>query len=261
MSNLDNIFPTSLHIILYIVLAIAIVIAVYIILGKVLSSLRIRGVIGRRVEETGKMAVLIISIIIVVPMLLSSVFEVAEARWIAIAILFMVIFIGIYSFRNYLENFVSYLFVVLSGIIDDGDNIRIEIGGKSYEGTAIIGEGEYMILKTDHGSYIYVPYSAILKSIIIKTIQSHIVAKLYVRGQGIDVEKLVNDVSSIIRKSSKYIEKSSVSVKPVEANEEGVTLLLDVDIVNPRKIDECYEEMVKIIMRELPYRVSIEIIR
>lgn len=258
---MNNILPVPLNIVLYIVLAIAIVVVVYIATKKALSSLRIRGVISRRVEETGKMIVLVISIIIVIPMLLSSVFAVAEARWIAIAILFIIIFIGIYSFRNYLENSISFLFVVSSGIINDGDNVRIEIGDKSYEGTAIIREGEYMILRTEHGSYIYIPYSLILKSIVIKTIQSHITAKLHIHGQGIDVEKLVNDVSNIIKKSSKYIDKSSISVKPIEAGDEGVTLLLEVDIVNPRKIDECYEEMVRIITRELPYRASIEIIR
>ncbi len=250
-----------LNIIIYIVLAIAIVATVYTIIKKVLSSLRVRGVISRRVEETGKMIVLIISIIIVIPMLLSSIFAVTEAKWIAIAILFIIIFIGLYSFRNYLENSISFLFIVSSGIINDGDNIRIEIGDKSYEGTAIIREGEYMILKTNHGSYIYIPYSIILKSIIIKTVQSHITAKLYIHGQGIDIERLVNDVSNIIRKSSKYIDKSSISVKPVEAGDNGVTLLIEADIVNPRKIDECYEEMVKIITRELPYRASIEIIK
>ncbi|ADM27282.1 hypothetical protein Igag_0444 [Ignisphaera aggregans DSM 17230] len=262
--NLDSLnitLPIPLDVLLYIALAITIIVVVYTITKRALSSLRIKGKISRRVEETGKMIALIATMIIVIPMLLSSVFAIAEVKWITMAILLIMIFIGIYSLRNSLENSISFLFIVSSGIINDGDNVRIEFGGKSYEGTAILKEGEYMLLKTDHGNYIYIPYSIVLKSVIIKMVQSHIMAKLYIHGQGIDIEKLVNDISNIIKKSSKYIDKTNISIKPVEVDDESVTLLLEADIANPRKINECYEELIKIITREVPYRASIEIIR
>ncbi|MCC6014835.1 MAG: hypothetical protein LM564_03925, partial [Desulfurococcaceae archaeon] len=65
--------------------------------------------------------------------------------------------------------------------------------------------------------------------------------------------------TNVVR-SSKLVDRSSVSVKPLEVREDRLVLLVEAEAINPRNVDECYDELVKALIREIPYKVSIEIV-
>lgn len=81
--------------------------------------------------------------------------------------------------------------------------------------------------------------------------------KIY--SYNLDAKSLIERVMNILRKS-KIIVREEISVKPHEISDNDMKLSIEVGILNPSSMSECYEEIIRNLTSELPYRIDIEII-
>ncbi len=244
---------------LNIVVALVIIAIIYLIAKKLLYKLRLKGVITHGTEGTLRIIILITITAIALPMLFSSIFQRYEIVWLSIAIFITMSAIILTSLYSYIESTFMYLIVMSSGIVKEGDNIEIAIDGKNYMGRVILAEGSHMILRTTHGTSVLIPYKKVFNAIIVKKQHTSLrfMVKLY--GYNLDVKTLIEKITNILKRS-KIIIKEEISIKPHEISDDSVTLNIELSIMNPSSVNECYEEVVKNLTSELPYRIDIEIV-
>jgi hypothetical protein len=244
---------------LNIIIALIIMVIIYYIAKKLLYRLRIKGIITRNTEGTLKVIILITLASIILPTLFSTVLQRYEILWLSIAIFtFMGVTIMV-SLHSYLENSLMYIIVVASGILKDGDDIQIEIDGKSYIGRVTLTEGSHMHLRTNHGASVLIPYKKVFNAIIVKRQYTVLRFMIKIYGYNLDIESLIEKIVNIIKKA-KTIIREEISVKLHEAADDNVSLDIEVGIMNPSNINECYEEIVKSLSMELPYKIDIKIL-
>jgi len=168
-------------------------------------------VISRRFEETAKLLGLAVLIAIVVPAAISTVVTHPLAPTLSVAVAVIVVSVILASLMGYISNSLSYLVVALTSSIKDGEYVKVVVDGKEYEGRVMLVEGNYMVLKTDPGTSVLIPYSRLLRSVIVKLSQMPLILRIRVSNPGNDVSDVVNRVAETIRKS-KLVNKATVSV-------------------------------------------------
>lgn len=77
--------------------------------------------------------------------------------------------IVVVSLYSYIKNILTYLIVVLSGIVREGDNIEIVVDGKSYVGRVMLTEGSHMVLRTNRSASVFIPHKKVFNAIIVKS--------------------------------------------------------------------------------------------
>lgn len=244
---------------LYLVVSILVIYIAYYAVKVFLSRLRLRGLISKRSEETIKIVALITLVVMIIPVAISALVPHPLVPVVSLAISIIVVVVVVFSTIGYLTNTVSYLLVALTSTIKDGEYVRVLIDGREYEGRAQLVEGNYMILRSEPGVSVYIPYGRLLRSVIVKMSQLPLLLRIKITKPGSSLDEIVGKVYEIIRKS-KLINKNSISLRPIEASEDTVVLEAEVETMNPRNVGECYEELVKTLIKELPYKVSIEIV-
>jgi hypothetical protein len=244
---------------LYILASLVALAAIYYASKAFLARLRLRGIISRRSEETAKLVILAIATVIIIPAALSAVTPHPLVPAVSIAVALLVVAVVLFSIIGYIANSLSYLIVATTSIVRDGELVRVELDGREYEGRALLSEGNYMVLKTESGASVLIPYSRLLKSVIVKLSQVPIVLRVEVESPRGSLDEVIRKVTNVVR-SSKLIDRSSVSVKPLEVSEDKLVLLVEAEAANPRNVSECYDELVKALIREIPYKVSVEVV-
>ena len=245
--------PSYVSSVLHVIIALLIILIVYVAIGKVLSSLRSRGAISRRVESWIKLLVLVVAILIVFPIVLSSYIQ--QSYWFSIAILVITFTILLLSLKTYLENIFSYLIIVTSGIVRDGENIQIVFGGYSYEGKANLLEGNFMQIITEDNKAIYIPYKHLLSAVIIKSQQYMLKMKVHFYGHNIDIEKIGNVIVNTLQKMRVTV----YDIKPVEIHGEKVTFLIETSIRDSKDATHILSNICRKLSTELPHRFEIEV--
>ncbi|MCC6015006.1 MAG: hypothetical protein LM564_04800 [Desulfurococcaceae archaeon] len=244
---------------LYILASLVALATIYYASKAFLARLRLRGIISRRSEETAKLVILAIATVIIIPAALSAVTPHPLVPAVSIAVALLVVAVVLFSIIGYIANSLSYLIVATTSIVRDGELVRVELDGREYEGRALLSEGNYMVLKTESGASVLIPYSRLLKSVIVKLSQVPIVLRVEVESPRGSLDEVIRKVTNVVR-SSKLIDRSSVSVKPLEVSEDKLVLLVEAEAANPRNVSECYDELVKALIREIPYKVSVEVV-
>jgi|GEM_PF-639387 len=233
------------------------VVVVYLVTRKLLSRFRAKGLISRGTEEAVKIGALLLSAFIVITVAISSWLQMYAASILIVAIIVLIIGTGIYTVRTYVENSISYVLFVSSNVIKDGDFVRIDVGGKIYEGRISMVEGSYATIDTPN-SRVYIPYSVLLRSIITKVTRYTFGFKLKINGQNLELDKVINELKEILSREMKMMVKEGLDVKPIEIRDDEIVLQVSIEVMNPRNISECYETLARVLPRKLPYRFSIE---
>lgn len=258
MGNLADVLGVWMPV-LYLVASLLVVYAAYYAVKVFLSRLRLRGLISKRSEETIKLASLITIAVIVIPVAVSAVVPHPLVPTVSLAISIMVIAVILFSIMGYLTNALSYLLIALTSTLKDGEYVRVLVEGREYEGRVQLVEGNYVVLRSESGVSVHIPYSRLLGSVIVRLSQLPLVLLIRVSKPGSNLDEVIGKVYKALR-TSKLIDKNSVSVRPVEVSEDVVVLEAEVETMNPRNVGECYEELVRTLIKELPYKVSIEIV-
>lgn len=245
--------------VLYLVISLALIYAAYYAAKASLARLRLKGIISRRFEETAKLVALAVAAVIVIPAAVSAVVPHPLVPTVSLTVSLIVVSVVLFSIIGYIANSLSYLIVALTSMVKDGEYMRILVDGKEYEGRVLLVEGNYMILRTEPGASVLIPYSRLLRSVIVKLSQLPLVLRIKVAKPGSNIDEVVERVTSAIRKS-RLVSKTSVSVRPVEVSEDGIVLIAEAEAVNPRNVNDCFEDLVRILIKEIPYRVSIEFV-
>ncbi|MCX8185043.1 MAG: hypothetical protein RMI56_01900 [Sulfolobales archaeon] len=245
--------------VIYLVISVALVYAAYYAAKVSLRKLRLRGIISRKFEETAKLLVLVVAAVIVVPAAISVLLPHPLVPIVSLSVLVIVVAVALFSVVGYISNSLSYLIVALTSIVRDGEYVRIIVDGREYEGRAMLIEGNYLILKTEPGVSVLVPYSQLLKSVVVKLSQLPLTLRIRVLKPGSSLEEIVEKVSGAIKKS-RLVNKAGVSVRPIGVSEDEVVLMIETEVANPKSIDECFEDLAKILLKEIPYKISIEVV-
>lgn len=165
----------------------------------------------------------------------------------------------LFSIAGYVSNSISYLLVALTSIVRDGEYVRVFIDGMEFEGRVLLVEGNHVVLKTEPGTSVLIPYSRLLKAVIVKMSRLPLVLKVRVVKPGGGIDEVIEKVSNAIRKS-RLVDRATVSVRPIGVREDEVLLRVEAEAVNPRSVDDCLEELVRLLLNELPYKISVEIV-
>jgi len=257
LPSFQNILNTLQQYVVPIAITITIVIVLYTIVSKILSRVRSRGIISRGAEEAIKLALLAVLAIVVVPIALSSWFQLLPVAITFITILLLIAGFILYSIRTYIENTISYILFVSSKVVKDGEFVKINILNEVYEGRISIAEGGYAIIDSDDKK-VFIPYSLLMKSIIMKTLRNKAKFKLIIRGQSLELTKVVNEVRDLISNELKIINRESIDIKPSIVKDDEIVLRISVEVPNPRNVEECYITLTKLLTWRLPYKFSIE---
>jgi len=260
---MSNSFAVSLPIdmsiltnILYILIAIVIVTAVYIAVGKMLKGLRLRGVISRRIEELIKIIVLVFLILISIPIAVSNIIQ--YSLWFSVAIAVIAFALVIIMLKTFIENTFSYLILVSSGILRDGESIQINVNGVTYEGRVSLLEGNFMEILTHDNKIVYVPYKHVLNSVITKQSLQNLKFKLIVHGHGIDIDKTSNIVKEVLLKSRFVVAINELRL--LEIREEEVSFLIEISLRNPDSATQCLSDIYKMLSKNVSHRLRIEML-
>ncbi len=224
-----------------------------------LSRLRLRGIISRRFEETVKLVVLVLAAAIVLPVAISTIVPHPLVPTVSLAVVLTVAAVVLSSIIGYISNSLAYLVVALTSIVRDGEYVRVLVDGREFEGRVLLVEGNHVILKTEPGVSVLIPYSRLLKSVIVKISRLPLALRVRVVKPGGSIDEVIEKVSNAIRKS-RLVEKGSISVRPIGVREDEVVLRVEAEAINPKNIDDCLEELVRLLLNELPYKISVEIV-
>ncbi len=235
----------------------------YYLLGGFLDRLRARRVIERGLENAIKVLSLTVIVVVAVPLVFSILVGYQMAMLFSIAVLTLIGLALALAVRGYSTNIVSQLLIVSGGTLREGEYVRIETGSGSYEGRVLSSSGGYLILKNDRGNVIHIPYSILNNSIIIKMTGGLIRVKLKVKGENLTVERVFNIVESAL-KGCKNIDKGGLSLKLLRVGEEdsekAVVMIVEARALNPRNEDKVREEIVELLVKNIPYETSATIV-
>ncbi len=226
--------------------------------SKIISSIKVREVVTRSAEIKVKRFFTVIVLTVYAAYVLSLFFPVMIYLTISLLLLFASYIL--YLLRDDLINTFSYISIITSGTLREGERVIIRMGGESYEGVVTEVNEKYVVLRTGHNALVYIPNFAILRSVVVRpsltTLRLRIMLKS-VEGS-IDVNTLIRSVEEIVR-SSKLVNKASVQVRLLEVQEDRVSLLIEADVVNPRNVDEAYAEIINSLKSGIPHRIRVEI--
>ena len=237
---------------------VALLVFIYIV-GFIIDKLRMRGVISRGVEQRFKAFIYTIALIIFVVHITSTIY----ANNVALSIAFVValILFALYAVRYFIENLFSYFVVVLSGIVREGEHVMVRINNDVVSGVVVSIDELYTVISSQHNVYVFIPNTAILKSIVMRPRAASIAFKITFYGlESAGVEDVMRFVEDAIA-SSRLINRSSVNIRLVEARGSSVTVLAEAEVLNPRNVEESYLEVMNILRQKLkPYKVRIEVV-
>ncbi|MEM0027506.1 MAG: hypothetical protein QXT53_05805 [Ignisphaera sp.] len=245
-----------LYMVLYIVVAIAIVIAIYVTIGRILRGLRIKGVISRRAEELIKIIVLVLSALIVIPIAISSFIQ--YTLWFSISIAIIIIIVVIISLRSLIENTFSYLILVSSGLLRDGEYIQVNVDDGAYEGKVVLLEGNFMEILTPDNRIVFIPYRQVLNSVIVKQSLQILKFRLDVYGHGLDIDRIVNTVREILSRS-RFV-ASINDIRLLEVKEGEASFLVEVGLRTPGATTLCVSDVYKALSKSIANRFRVEIL-
>ncbi|MEM1868692.1 MAG: mechanosensitive ion channel [Acidilobaceae archaeon] len=236
----------------------------YSIASRILFRLRVRRLLDKSIEEALRLVIALLIAAIALPLVLSLLFSIPYGLLVSVSLLVLLLVSLILAGREYLANILSYLLVSVSGVVREGEYVRIDLQSNSYEGRVLLSKGEYLALQTDHGHIIYIPYSKLHSSTIIKLASAIINLRVRIKGENIEVDRVVKDVENAIA-NCKFIDRNSISVKISGVSEENstrvLTLLVEARTLNLRNIDKAREELIETLVENLPYEASLSISR
>ncbi len=245
--------------VLYLAISAVIIYATYYVARIALARLRLRGIISRKFEETVKLVVLILTAAIVLPAAFSTVVPHPLVPTVSLAVVLTVVAVVLFSVIGYISNSLAYLVVALTSMVRDGEYVRVLIDGKEFEGRVLLVEGNHVVLKADPGTSVFIPYSRLLRSVIVKMSRLPLVLRVRVAKPGGNIDEVIEKVYSAIRRS-RLVDKANISVRPLGVREDEVVLRVEAEAVNPKNVDDCLEELVRLLLNELPYKISVEIV-
>ncbi len=238
----------------FLLLGLAVLLLVLLGINRTISKIRERGIITRSAESKLRFLIALIGFVAYATYAL-SLFHV-ETVWITIVILASVLGLILYSMRSYFENLFTFIIISSSGLLREGERVVIKLGEEVVEGYVADMNENYVVIRTSHNALVYIPNASIARAVIVRPSQATLRIRLSVSTNGggeIDVEhaqKLIRD--AIAR--SKLVNKTSIEVKPVEVLEDSAIFMIEVNVLNPRNIDECYTEIVNLLRASLPYK-------
>jgi small-conductance mechanosensitive channel len=243
-----------LYTILQLAVAITIVIAIYMISGKILERLRLRRVISRKVEGMLKIIVLSIIIIIAVP-LIASIY-VQQSVLFSVVLLGIVLLVLAIAFRDYVANAAGYVIAASSGVVKDGDKVKIVIDGISYEGEVELLDSGFLQLRDENNTTVYIPYRKLLNATIVKYKYPLMSLNMRFHGHRIDIANLIEKIKEVLEGSTSVAEV--YKAKPLELHEEYVTVHTEVGLKKDPSsfLLELYEKL----SSEIQYRFEIEVL-
>ncbi|MDM7275386.1 MAG: mechanosensitive ion channel [Thermoprotei archaeon] len=235
----------------------------YYLLNGFLGKLRARRVIERGLENTIKVLALAVIVIVAVPFVFSILVGYQMAMLFSIAVLALTGLVLALAVKGYTSNIISQLLIVSEGVLREGEYVKIELGSGGYEGRVLSSSGGYLILKDDRGNAIHIPYSILNNSIIVKMTGGLIRVKLKVKGGDLTVERVLHMVESTLEKC-KTIDKRDLTVKLLRVGDEDaekvVIMMVEAKTLNPRNEDKAKEEIVELLVKNIPYETSATII-
>lgn len=248
--------------VIYIAVGIAIMAVLYVAITRLTTNLRLRGIISRKAEGIVRVLTLTIAFIVVLSLILSQ--FLAGAVWVAATVMLVLVAVALIGLRSYLENLFGYIALIASGILKDGDRVAVEFDGFRYEGKVTIREGNYLVLTSEDRRVLYIPYSRLLKTVIIKSlqyvVQLRITVSAHSSGKGLELSELLNTVGDSIKRLS-YVYADTMILRPVRIEEDKIVLDLEVALVAPRNVNQLLSELLRDLSKRIPHGVEIELVK
>lgn len=237
---------------------IALLVFVYIV-SFIIDKLRMKGVVSRSAEQRFKAFIYSIALIIFVVHITSTIY--ANNITLSIAFIVALILFALYAIRHFIENLFSYFVVVLSGIVREGEHVMVKLNNDVVSGVVVSIDELYTVISSQHNVYVFIPNTALLKSMVMRPRAASIAFKITFYGiESAGVEDIMRFVEDAIA-SSRLINKSSVNIRLVEARGNSVTVLAEAEVLNPRNVEESYLDVMNILRQKLrPYKVKIEVV-
>jgi hypothetical protein len=244
--------------IVYIVIAIVIAILIYYIISRALDRIGYRYATFRRAMGIIRFSIATIIAISALYVIYNIVIGgVGVQQTIVAAIIVVsVILIIVLMFRNLLENLGSYVVVVSSGIVRDGDRVKIITDEGVYEGRLELDNYNFAKIVDDRGTFSYIPYKTLLNSIIIKSSSRTVNIKLRFYGYNIELKDIINEISSIIDELGLAME--SVNVRPVSIKENEAIVMIEAAV--KKDVNYFIAEVIDRIRSKSLYRFDVELL-
>jgi small-conductance mechanosensitive channel len=216
----------SLYPVLYLAITIAIIIVVYGVVKKVLKRLEQRRVISKRVEGVLELVILIVAIAIAIPLALSSYAQ--YSILFSVVILSVILLALVIAFRDYIANAASYLVIISSGVVKDGERVRVVINGVNYEGKVELLDNGFIQLIKEDGTVTYIPYRHLIHATIVKFKHPILRLRMRFRGHGIVAENLVERIREMLERFEGVAEV--YDIRPLELREEHIVVRAEVGL-------------------------------
>ncbi|MCX8196520.1 MAG: mechanosensitive ion channel [Acidilobaceae archaeon] len=234
----------------------------YLVSAELLRKLRLRGAIDRSMEEALRLVVIVIIAIVALPLAFSLVFRIDYGPLFSLLFLSLLLISLVVAGREYWANIFSFVVFSIGGTLKEGEYVRIDVGHGVYEGRVVLSKGEYVSLWTDHGQLIHVPYSKLHSSIITKLGKALVSFRLRARGEGLEVEKLVEAIERALSKANS-VERDNVTIELLKILEEEdlreVSLRLKARLSNPNNVEKAKEEVMELLAKNVPYEISVAV--
>ncbi len=253
-------FWQSFKPVLYAIIGLAVLLIAIGLFNRVVGNLRRRGAITRSAEGKFKLIVVLIGI----TLYLSYIFTLirSEALWILAIIVGFSIGLIFYSIRHFFENLFTFIMISSANVVREGERVIVRLGDSEVEGHVVEMNESYVVIRTLHNAYVYIPNSQLAKAIIIRPSQTTLRLKITVRAverETMDMDSIVKTIESAVM-SCKLIDKANIQVRPVEVYDGTLVVIVEADVLNPRNVDEAYTEIVNRLRAALQHKVKIELI-
>jgi len=250
-------FWQSFQPVFYILIGLAVFLIVVGCINRAVKKLRERGALTRSAEGKFKLIVIFAGLAIYVTYVFTIIK--AETFWILAIVVAAVTGLILYSVRSLFENLFTFLIISSSNIIREGERIILKFGDEEIEGYVTELNEYYVVIRTHHNAFVYVPNSRIAQAIIVRPSQTTLKLKLSISVDGsTNVDQLIKFLEDVVLRS-KLINKSTVQIRPVEIYENRIVVVIEADVLNPRNVDQAYAEIVDLVRTMLPHRVRIEV--
>ncbi|MCI4436191.1 MAG: hypothetical protein JHC33_05200 [Ignisphaera sp.] len=243
--------------IVHIVITIVIAFLVYYIISRALDRIGYRYATFRRAVGIIRFSTATIIAILALYVIYNIVGGVGVQQTIVATIIVVsVILVIALMFRNLLENLGSYAVIVLSGIVRDGDRVKIITDEGVYEGRLELNNYNFAKIVDEKGTLSYIPYKSLLNSIIIKSSSRTVNIKLRFYGYNIQLKNIINEISSIVDELGLAVESANIKLVSIKENE--ATVIIEVGV--KKDVNYFIVEFIDRIRSKSLYRFDVELL-
>jgi len=253
----ESITASQMLSIVNIVITIVIAFLIYYIISRALDRIGHRYATFRRAVGIIRFSTATIIAILALYVIYNIVGGVGVQQTIVATIIVVsVILVIALMFRNLLENLGSYTTIVLSGIVRDGDRVKIITDEGVYEGRLELDNYNFAKIVDDRGTLSYIPYKSLLNSIIIKSSSRTVNIKLRFYGYNIQLKNIINEISSIVDKLGLAVESANIKLVSIKENE--ATVIIEVAV--KKDVNYFIVEFIDRIRSKSLYRFEVELL-